>query len=125
MEKANLQLATFQQALGRLEQTVAMAETEIVRDATIQRFEFTFELAWKLLKTLNENEGVPTQSPRESIKRAFQFGLISDCEIWLEMLEARNLVSHTYKEEVARRIYEGIKRFAPVLRCLAIHAAER
>lgn len=64
----------------------------------IQSFEFTFELGWKTLKDYLEEMGLPVRFPREVIKTAFQNNLIIDGELWLEMLEKRNELTHTYDE---------------------------
>lgn len=64
----------------------------------IQSFEFTFELAWKTLKDYLETMGLMLRFPREVIKTAYQNDLIKDGELWLEMLEKRNELSHTYDE---------------------------
>mgnify|MGYP002747715690 FL=1 len=85
-------------------------------DATIQRFEFCFELAWKLMKAVLEYEGIEANSPRSSIREGWKQGLISDAEAWLDMMEKRNLSSHTYDENAAREIYREVKeRYADLL----------
>lgn len=85
-------------------------------DATIQRFEFCFELAWKLIKAVLEYEGIEVNSPRGCIREGWKQGLISDAEAWLEMMEKRNLSSHTYDENVAWEIYHDVKeRYAALL----------
>jgi len=72
---------------------------KLSKEGLIQRFEYTFELAWKLLKDFLEAEGVISKFPRDVLKKAFQYEIIDDGEIWLEMLEKRNLLGHTYDEE--------------------------
>lgn len=69
------------------------------KEGLIQRFEYTFELAWKTLKDYLESEEVVVRFPREVIKAAFHYELIQDGDIWMDMLEKRNLLSHTYDEE--------------------------
>ena len=88
-------------------------------DATIQRFEFCFELAWKLMKAVLEYEGIEANSPRSCIREGWKQGLISNAEAWLEMMEKRNLSSHTYDENVAREIYHDVKeRYVGLLEAL-------
>ena len=74
---------------------------QLEREGVIQRFEFTFELSWNLLKDKLEHDGIilPTVTPRAVIRQAFQSKLIDDCETWLDMLVDRNLMSHTYDFE--------------------------
>jgi len=68
------------------------------KEGLIQRFEYTFELAWKTLKDYLEAKGVTTNFPREVIKSAFQYGMIEQGEVWMDMLEKRNLMAYTYDE---------------------------
>ncbi|MEN6462303.1 MAG: nucleotidyltransferase substrate binding protein [Syntrophomonas sp.] len=69
------------------------------KEGLIQRFEYTFELAWKTVKDYLEYQEVLVTFPREVIKEAFHHGLIEDGEMWMDMLEKRNLLAHTYDEE--------------------------
>lgn len=88
--------------------------SDIERQGVIQSFEFTFELSWKTLKDYLEAQGVLCQFPREVIKQAFQNQIISEGELWLDMLGKRNLLAHTYDEYVAMKAYQLIKQhFAP------------
>ncbi|MFI5360034.1 MAG: nucleotidyltransferase substrate binding protein [Halanaerobiales bacterium] len=68
----------------------------------IQCFEYTFELAWKTMKDYLEMEGFDVKSPRSTIKTAFQIQLIDDGHIWIDALEKRNLMAHTYDENKAK-----------------------
>lgn len=110
-------------ALRRLEEALALPKTEINRDATIQRFEFTFELTWKLLKATNEVLGTPCYSPRDCIRSAARNGVLDNPEKWLEYLTGRNLVSHTYDEALAEEVYALVKNFPPDCRKL-LNAAQ-
>jgi nucleotidyltransferase substrate binding protein (TIGR01987 family) len=69
----------------------------------IQAFEFTFELAWKTLKDYLESMGLPLRFPREVLKYAFQSELIQNGTLWLEMLEKRNELTHTYDEAQTKK----------------------
>lgn len=64
----------------------------------IQCFEYTFVLAWKTLKDYLEEEGFSVKSPRETIQIAFQSEFITDGHAWIDALEKRNLMAHTYDE---------------------------
>mgnify|MGYP004644048023 FL=1 len=98
-------------ATERLKEALNEEETEIAIDGTLHRFEFTFELAWKTMKDLMEYNGIieSTGSPREVLKNAFQNGIIEDGETWINMMLARNSLSHLYDEETSRKIYKDIK----------------
>lgn len=98
-------------ATKRLKEALEQDETDIVIDGVLHRYEFTFELAWKTLKDYLEYLGISmnTGSPREVIKESFAHNLISDGEIWIKMMLARNSLSHLYDEEISRQIYVAIK----------------
>ena len=86
----------------------ALDETEspIVRDACLRRFKLSYELLWKTLKIfLEEIHGVRAVSPRQVFKEAFALSLIEKEQIFIEMIESRNTLSHTYNEEQAMKIY--------------------
>lgn len=98
-----------------IESTIA-----IIREGFIQRFEIAFDLAWKTLKDYMTYLGHDVQpSPRPVIKEAFAAELIKDGQVFIEMLDARNLMSHKYDEETFNRIFIQIKQeFEPALRML-------
>jgi len=77
---------------------------EIEKAGLIQFFEVGFELAWKVMKDYLIAEGYEVKSPRETIKEAFQYGLIEDGTLWLEALEKRNLSAHTYDESILEEL---------------------
>lgn len=83
--------------------------SDIEQQGIIQSFEFTFELSWKTMRDYLEAQGVACQFPRDVIKQAFQYQLISAGEIWLDMLGKINLLSHTYDEKIASEAYRSIK----------------
>ncbi len=90
----------------------------IVRDATIQRFEYTFEAVWKFLKEyLKKKEGIICNSPKSCFREAFAIGLLTEEETveFLEMTDDRNMTSHTYMEEVSEILYGKIKRYYGLL----------
>ena len=100
----------FEKAFKKLHQAVNQDEyNELERTGLIQTFEFTFELAWKTLKDILEFEGFEVKSPRETIKQAFQIGYIKDGDEWLDVLEKRNLMSHTYDDEVSEEVSDLIQ----------------
>ncbi len=103
-------MMSFEQALGRLKEgcDINIEESTLLRDGVIQRFEFTFELSWKLMKSLCNFYGVEANSPRDAIKQAHKISLIQNGNKWLDLLQARNLTSHTYNEEISLSIYEII-----------------
>jgi nucleotidyltransferase substrate binding protein (TIGR01987 family) len=83
--------------------------TPIEISGLVQAFEFTFELAWKTIKDYLYEQGIETTFPRAALKEAFNTQIIRDGHTWIEMLEKRNELSHTYNEEVANNAVEIIK----------------
>jgi nucleotidyltransferase substrate binding protein (TIGR01987 family) len=78
----------FSRALERLKSGAAedLQKSDLVADGVIQRFEFTFELGWKLMKAILLHQGLECASPRHCIKEAARIGMISDGDAWIEML---------------------------------------
>jgi len=104
-DKLHNLLKTFEGAISRFEDALNQAPNEYIRDSAIQRFEFVFELFWKILKAYSERAGLRAFSPRDALRSGFQLGIISEEEDWFHMLEDRNLTSHTYNEATAELIY--------------------
>lgn len=82
--------------------------TDLEKAGIIQIYEFTFELAWKTLKDYLEEKQVEAKFPKDVIKEAFKYEIIDDGDVWMDMLEKRNLMSHTYDETNAELAYKLI-----------------
>ena len=100
----------LRRAHSQLDRALGEHKTDIVRDATIQRFEFCIELAWK---TAKRHMGTASTAPRVIVREMAQQGLIHDASLWLEFLEYRNLASHTYHEPIADKVYDIARQFLP------------
>ncbi|HBB66818.1 MAG: hypothetical protein A2X28_00095 [Elusimicrobia bacterium GWA2_56_46] len=125
MTKQDAQSAQFKKALARLNEALAAPQSDIVRDSAIQRFEFSIDMAWKLLKTcLEEKHGVVCQSPKECFREAYKQKVLPYDEFWLELVDMRNQTSHTYKEELAQNVFERLPKAAEYLAAL-LKAVER
>jgi nucleotidyltransferase substrate binding protein (TIGR01987 family) len=100
----------FEKAYKQLEISVLQVNdlSDLEKEGMVQRFEYTFELAWKTLKDYLEAQQVNAKFPREVIKQAFHYEIIEDGEIWMDMLEKRNLMAHTYQENIFRVAVENI-----------------
>ena len=114
----NPHLDSFKKALRRLAEALDAPPGDLVRDASIQRFEFTFELACKAIKNTATVEGLECMSPRSCLKLAFGQGWIDDEPIWLAMLEDRNRASHTYDEKLAEQLYGRLPDYLDPFRSL-------
>jgi len=94
---------------------------KLEQEGVIQRFEYTFELAWKSMKDYLEENGVVIApvTPRQVVKDAFTAKLIEDGQIWIDMLNHRNLLSHTYDFSVFEKAVEDIAaRYLPAMASL-------
>ena len=103
----------YEKALDRLLEVIVKVREEpdndFYRDALIQRYEFTWELAWKTLKEYMEEISLDFESnPRSVLKKAFQQDYIQDEELWLQSIKGRNLLAHTYDEVTANIVASDI-----------------
>lgn len=120
MSKSKLKFEKLEKALLSLEAIYLkpMQDDRSNIDATIQRFEFTFELTWKFLKDYFFERGLNLNYPKEIIQEAFNANLINNENTWINMLRDRNMTSHTYDEKLADEIFLRIKLYVPELRNL-------
>jgi|ERR1035437_5021000 nucleotidyltransferase substrate binding protein (TIGR01987 family) len=121
MSNGKLDLSSFEKALETLEAIVLLPEDDIVRDATIQRFEYTYEQAWKMIKRHLDWAGhadTASLSKRELFREAANAKLIADADAWFGYHQARNQTSHTYDSTAAEEVYEAAVKFAPDCRAL-------
>ncbi|MBM7865636.1 nucleotidyltransferase [Heliobacterium gestii] len=110
-ERVIEKLDSYSRALKRLEEALLVDESnDYIYDAVIKRFEFTYELSWKLLKAFIEYKGgADVRFPRDIFKEAYFTRLIQEGDVWIAMMKDRNLTSHTYNEQDAQQIYVRIK----------------
>ena len=98
-------------------------DSTIIRDGVIQRFEFTFELAWKSLREYMEDQGADMNGivfSKQVFKAAYAAGIIDDQQVWLDMLSSRNITSHVYDDQQAAAVVSDIcGRYAAPLTALA------
>ncbi len=118
MERLEVRYEDAKRAIGTLIEIIHQPFSIIVRDAAIQRFEYTFEAFWKFIKDyLRIKEGVVCNSPKSCFRELFTISIIKEDETikLLEMTDDRNMTSHTYKEEVAKIIYGKLKEYAELI----------
>ena len=117
----------FCRAFSLLEQSLAIKNpSEVERAGLIQFFEMSFKLAWKVLKDYLEMEGFSVNSPRSAIKQAFQVGLLTGGDVWLEALSDRNLTVHTYDEAIANAVEKKIREeYYPALKEMYVSMVEK
>ena len=115
-DRFNQALAAFTKARARLHEVLQQDENEFMRDAVIQRFEFTFETAWKAAYRWLRDRGEPVNESAHSVlPRALANGLILDVVGWDELRLRRNQTSHTYDESLALDVSAFVRARAPAL----------
>ncbi len=105
-----IKYSEYKKALDRLKVSLALPKNDIVRDSVIQRFEFTVELAWKTLARILKEGGVSQLPPKNVFREAAKLGYIHHPEEWIQFVDDRNLSSHTYREDLAEKVYESATR---------------
>lgn len=104
----------LENAVSRLDEAIKDSkkiELSTLKDGVIQRFEFTLELSWKILKTYLMNEGIDcVNTPKSVVREAYKAGIIKNGEIWIEMIDDKNLTSHIYSQSMADDIYLRITK---------------
>jgi nucleotidyltransferase substrate binding protein (TIGR01987 family) len=120
MERLKERLGIAHRALQSLEELLVIEKpSRIERDAAIQRFEYTFEAAWKAAERfLLVVEGVAAVSPKGCVRMSREAGLLTEEQavVALEMVDDRNLTVHTYNEQLAERIHRNLARYGFLLR---------
>ena len=119
---------SFKRAFDRLKEVVENTKKEnkdyeVYRDSAIQRFEITTEAFWKCVKVfLKIREGVVCSSPKACVRELFLNGYVdeNDLETLLNMIDDRNLTSHTYNEEVAEKIFQRLGSYVKLLKKLEV-----
>ncbi|WP_406628438.1 nucleotidyltransferase substrate binding protein [Ornithobacterium rhinotracheale] len=106
-------LDNYNKALSKLTDAVQLDQTktlsELEKQGLIQSFEYTHELAWKVMKDYFTFQGnTEITGSRDATRQAFKANLIEDGDNWLKMIHNRNLTSHTYNEETSEEIYGNI-----------------
>jgi nucleotidyltransferase substrate binding protein (TIGR01987 family) len=121
-KKLKLILDSLGRAIASLEKAIVRAEMNLsddeLRDAVIQRFEYTYELCWKMLKRQLEMDSpgsaqIDSLSFKDLIREGAEKGLIPKVEPWFSYREARNITSHTYEEKQAKLVYTVALKFLP------------
>jgi nucleotidyltransferase substrate binding protein (TIGR01987 family) len=90
----------------------------IIKEGTIQRFEFTHELAWKVMKDFLEEEGIQNiMGSKSATRESFNKGLVVEGQIWMDMIKSRNETVHTYNEDILEVEYNNItQKYYPVIK---------
>ncbi|MGM9620426.1 MAG: nucleotidyltransferase substrate binding protein [Bacteroidaceae bacterium] len=117
-------LENYDKALARLRKAVDIIAAEqhgssevddLLKEGLVQRFEYTQELAWKVMKDYEEYQGyTDVQGSRDAIRRALQMGLVDDAR-WMDTIASRNLTSHCYDDEEFQAVLcQIVNDFLPI-----------
>ena len=118
MERLKERLAIARQALRTIQEILNQPKNAIVRDAAIQRFEYTFEAIWKAAQMfLRAAESLDAGSPKSAIRGSFRVELLTEEQARkaMAMADDRNLTTHTYNESLADAIYSRIPEHAAIM----------
>jgi nucleotidyltransferase substrate binding protein (TIGR01987 family) len=118
MDRLQERLRTADQTLKTLQDVLSLPFSEIVRDAAIQRFEYSFEAVWKAAKQyLKETEGIETGSPKGVIRACFTSGILDEnlAELALQITDERNFSVHLYNETLAQELYHHLPLYADLM----------
>ena len=112
----------FQKAFFNLQEVTQMNEdklSNLEKEGVIQRFKVLIELSWKTMKDFLESEGFEPKSPKETVRRALSYGLINEAQKWLEALQRRNVISHTYDAQgLEENLSYILEEFYPLVESL-------
>jgi len=104
-------LADLERIVARLREAMALPPDPVVRDSAILRFELAFEVAWKTTQAFARAQGFEANSPRRAFELALRLGWIADETLWKDVLDARNLAVHVYREPLADSLFARLPRF--------------
>lgn len=114
----------YVKSVGRMQEALEQTYSVLTRDASIKRFELSFELSWKLLKAFLDNQGFLCNSPRKCLEQAFSFGVVEDDPLWLAMMNDRNSAVHTYDEDFANALYSRLPDYLKLFQALKMGVKE-
>lgn len=120
--------SNYQKALRQLDEFIAQPQlNKFEEQGLIKAFEYTYELAWNTLKDYLEYQGeTDIAGSRDAFRKSYAVGLITNGEVWMDMLQSRNRTSHSYNEEIAADIAAAIKNeFYPLFVLLKEELAKR
>lgn len=119
MDKIKVDFSKLEKALLSLEEALIPPPANTrERDGAIQRFEYTFELTWKTAKRILLNVGIETDSPKSVIRELGRAGWVTNPELWMDFLDARNKTSHNYEELISDQVFSLVPFFAQEARQL-------
>lgn len=116
--KDNPIFRNFQKAVSRLEESVTQEKTIERRDSALMRFQLSFDSCIKSIKEYMRTQGKETYTAKQVLKAAFEVGLIEHNPEWLQMVNDRNEIIHSYNEEIAEAIYSKLPEYLELFKSL-------
>ena len=109
--KYKIDFSPLKKAILSLEDILKQKMDVYRRDGAIQRFEYTFELTWKMMQRVLKAQGIEAGSPKQVFRSALKADIIENVEDWFLFLEKRNLTVHIYNEKVADEVFLAARKF--------------
>lgn len=114
----DIDITALIKAQATLEEALAVKQTSLTRDGCIQRFEYCFELSWKMIRRVLAYKGITVNSPRDTFREAARIPILDEPLLWFDFLKKRNDTVHTYNEAVAKEIFAILPTFNTHLKVL-------
>ncbi|NJL96736.1 nucleotidyltransferase [Candidatus Gracilibacteria bacterium] len=112
LSRLEIRINVFEKAFNSLKELDEGVDySDLEKAGFIQRFEFCFELSWKLIKSILDYNGISTKSPRDSIKEGLASDIIDEGDLWVDMQESKNILSHTYDQEKSLKVFEKLIQY--------------
>lgn len=99
----------LERAVGKMQEALTFPDDEPHKESTIQRFEYTFELSWKLMSSILKDQGIESYGIRNVLREAYKLQLIDNIDVWFKYADARNQTAHIYRESVADEVFRVAK----------------
>ncbi|PIZ65704.1 nucleotidyltransferase [Candidatus Roizmanbacteria bacterium CG_4_9_14_0_2_um_filter_39_13] len=94
----------LERATGKMQEALTFPNDEPHKESTIQRFEYTFELSWKLMSSIINDQGIESYGVRNVLREGYKLQLIDNVEVWFKYADARNQTAHIYRQSVADEV---------------------
>jgi len=94
----------LERAVGKMQEALTFPDDEPHKESTIQRFEYTFELSWKLMSSIIKDQGIESYGVRNVLREGYKLQLIDNVEVWFKYADARNQTAHIYRQSVADEV---------------------
>jgi len=94
----------LERATGKMQEALTFPNDEPHKESTIQRFEYTFELSWKLMSSIIKDQGIESYGVRNVLREGYKLQLIDNVKVWFKYADARNQTAHIYRQSVVDEV---------------------